>query len=225
MGNCLITKLKSVVSDDSILKLGEFRFSIAEYSDSDSLENFNIVPEVGVYLDIVALKGHFTNNSNNNIGTSIQVTSGGASVRATSGAVLSVPNKYLVREIKVGTSIGKPALKFDLSALQGMVDLTVLQLPRNCEISGDLSNLSELVNLTNLNLTRQRDITGNIDGLAKMSSLERLYLDQCFKVSGDLSKLKSLPLTTLSIPYTNIESDFNYIPTTVGQLYIYTTQN
>lgn len=223
MNECLITQLKASVSDDALLKLGEFRFKVVPYSNDDALENINIVPIPDIYLGIKALEGFFIDSDKNNIGTYKEVTSKDFYMMASSGAILSISDKYKIREFKIGTSKGKPAVELNLSVFSGIYDLEWVQLTKHCSVSGDISAFAEMKNLQRVSLVNQKSVTGDISVFANKPNLTILDLTQCLGIYGNLNSLKSSNIIRLIVSGTSVDISLNDIPESVSYLSAYNT--
>lgn len=81
MGKCLITKLGGVVSDQTLLKLGEF---VVDFTDKTTI-SFNEAHDGRV------LNGYFTDDAGNNLGTT---KNNSESFTCSAGSKLILTNKY-----------------------------------------------------------------------------------------------------------------------------------
>lgn len=86
MGKCLVTKLNGVVSDQTLLKLGEF---VVDFKDKTTI-TFNEVHDGRV------LNGYFTDDAGNNLGTT---KNSSESFTCSAGSKLILTNKYGVINI------------------------------------------------------------------------------------------------------------------------------
>ena len=96
----------------------------------------------------------------------------------------------------------------DLGQLKG---LTCLESADFYEqgISGDLDNLRALVNLKVLSLHTNPEVSGDVCVFSKAAKLKSLKLAFDEKVYGDISCLKDLNLDTFAMTYTKISGDLS----------------
>lgn len=217
MGKCLITKLKDVVSDTSILRLGELRIGISKVSSPNQwTQGFRFLVNKETDLEIVG-DGYFTDktlSSNNgkslaltpNIEQFVYVSNGDFS--------LAVLNKYAIVEIndygeyKAGTSTtGIRNKTLDISELKFCTSLTNIILV-NAKVTGDIGELGNISEMKNVSITNT-SIYGDIAKLKGCKDLLSLNVANT-QVSGDIGELGALTrLVSLSVSNTQVSGDIS----------------
>lgn len=196
MGNCLVTKLKSVVDNDSLRKLGKIEFD-AEIRTSDGriVGNLTATPLDGKQI-------HFTRISPTSL-TFANPTHGGIVEDPTHGILVSA-------ESTLGIA-GLQSEKSMTVEIEEKYDLKTLRLFRSSNIN--LSELEYCTGLTNLNVSnvlipkKNRNIFGDIGSLSNLVNLQELNLSYLTRISGDIKSLGKLTnLTTLNFATEETES-------------------
>lgn len=141
--DCLVTKLKGSVNDDSLLKLGEFRMKFdmtSDVSPKDSNTHGHITvsqtPDSGEYTVSVIGNGYIGTSDSNVTSKSINVTSSTSIYLTDDVEELSFSNKYNIRSI---------SCRYCRDAIFNIADLDYSPL-MNLElyssvVYGDVSNL------------------------------------------------------------------------------------
>lgn len=208
--NCLVTKLKGVVDNSSLKKLGHAVYELK----NPSTETFYILEasKVGVIAEIRGAKfnsGHYGTQviddthisvGANNIG--IQRATFKIKDIASANVEIEVYDKYSITQIGYSiinlkdfdysnlNFIPSSALIGDTSTLAKFVDLSVLQSSGG-NLTGNISNLSGLTDLIRLSIVAA-NITGNISSLSGLINLTELDLGNCPEVHGDIAALGTL---------------------------------
>lgn len=205
MSNCLVTKLKSSVNEDSLRKLGELMCEL-----SKGKQYYSAV--TGESSSIRAIDGAFSDGSKES-NTPVEVTT---------DTKVAISNKYKLYslsltlrefdldELRYCSNMGELRLvsaggiKGDLSALKNLQKLTKLQVSTevkysNPNIIGDISVLASLkaLNLVTLSYT---GISGDIASL-NGSNIKQAYFNTCTKLSGSIDTLILPNCTELYVPY------------------------
>lgn len=207
MENCLVTKLKSVVDNDNLRKLGELRFKMAQSGaftvtavSDDSFKLVILTP--GVTFTAPSLAA----------GTTEQTVPATASRNfSVSGACeLAIYNKYALR---IFTSDYYAYLNFDeLTGTENIQQLrfgayqnlskgdVIKSINKNTGITslmvkstntyGDLKDLVESSTLYNIELTG--DISGDIANLSRLSHLADLKLQSKPRLYGNVSVFENI---------------------------------
>lgn len=183
MGNCLVTKLKGIVSDQTRLKLGEF---VVDFIDKSTI-TFNETHDGRV------LNGYFTNANGDNLGTT---KTNSDSFTCSAGSKLILTNKYGVSNIK-GNNDGKFTINVDYFKYN--------TLPGgfyNCNKSlvGDIANLRNK-HLNSIQADGCKNLYGDFSDLNVSSNIAFISLLAC-PITMDvsvLSKFKGLQ-GVLSLP-------------------------
>lgn len=188
MGNCLVTKLKSTVDNDSLKKLGIIKFD-AEIRTSDGriVGNLTATPLDGKQI-------HFTRISPTSL-TFANPTNGGIVEDSTHGILVSAESTLGV--------IGLQSEKFMTVEIGKKYDLKTLRLVRSSNIN--LSELKYCTGLTQLNVSNvtvpneNKNTFGDIRSLSNLVKLQELDLSYLTRISGDIESLgKLINLTTLN---------------------------
>ncbi len=188
MNECLVTKLRGVVDDNSILKLGEIRIV---RNNRTPVPDRNIVSFTEKQTITILNNGTFENGSNILVvpaNTRVNIT-------ASEGSIISIPNKYAIKTFNID------CYDFDIehdikqfSYCEYLNDL-IIYGTKNTE--GNLNSISKL-NLNNLEIM-DSNLIGNISDIKNMSGLKRLILINNNHITGDTSAIQSLNLDTISI--------------------------
>ena len=188
MGNCLVTKLKSTVDNDSLRKLGIIKFD-AEIRQSDGriVGNLTATPLDGKQI-------HFTRISPTGL-TFASPTNGGIVEDPTHATLVSA-------ESTLGVS-GLQSEKSMTVEIREKYDLKTLRLVRSSNIN--LSELEYCTGLTRLNVSNvtvpneNRNTFGDISSLSNLVNLQELDFNYLTRISGDIKSLgKLINLTTLN---------------------------
>lgn len=224
MGQCLITKLKGTVSNNTLLKVGELRINFSATGGSRKMQ-IRFTSDI----TLVCTGGFFTDGSLSvNNGTTytckqdkietIYVSNG-------SGYISCLNGKYKCSLINISNSgcyfIDTDDLKFDSDLLFVALDrslstgdLSSLCLARitdlgvsNTNIYGDISAIANCKNLNIASLYNSPNIKGDIAVFKNTPNLTSLVLGNA-GIYGDIISFSScLKLTTLNIPRTNISGN------------------
>ena len=235
--DCLITKLKGTVNDDTLMKLGEIRIRKTENPEWDKASQLIwVLFDKDASLNIIG-DGYFTSddgtenkgktlNCRANIGVNVLVSNGNFEI--------SVENKYALKifeltslsytpEYKKSKSIEVSAFQYskklevlslrlelvsgDISALQNLTALTKIVMD-NTQVSGDISALRNLTALTNIEMS-ETQVSGDISALQNLTALTKLTMINT-QVSGDISALRNLTaLTNIKMYGTQVSGDIS----------------
>lgn len=204
MYNCLTTKLKDVVADNSLMKINEWKFQVLNKVAGD--KNLRLV--VSQPMTITTSDGQSINAV---VGTA-------CSIEAPEGAYINIPNKYALLDImpfncSVYADIFENAwsenVHFDILNNYGMNgDIFYLSKIKGCKtfllnemplISGDIKSFenAEANIVTSVKLIRCSSLYGDIGVFKRFTNLEVLELDYSVGMGGaftspNLPKLKKL---------------------------------
>jgi hypothetical protein len=233
---CLVTKLKAVVNDDSLPFLGGIRVKKA-YVDSPSGDTQFISLASYSTIECIALKGaefYSTNQLTSTIGNKVMADMG-LLTWITNGGDFVIKNKYDLKEIGLSTldsiqfsdlkGLSKikrleltghttNAIKADLSVFAESLpaDMETLVL-RKCNLTGDVSSLSHIA-LKKLVVSAQVGVNGDIS-LLNFSRLERLEVADT-SVTGTLESIvakaisSGRPTGSIVMPYMKAISNVTY---------------
>lgn len=239
MNKTLITKLKGVVNNDNILKLGEMRIKIAKVANpTDATQGFGITVNKPVTAKIIG-DGCFTNKTlSANLGNTMDLNTGSNGIWVSNdGVEISIIEKYSITEFTSSypgqsSSVYSENIGLDLSSFKYSTFLTGLDIHDsqvsgnmedlknltamsylglyNTQVSGDIKDLENLTALTFLGL-HNTQVSGDIRYLKNLASLRTLSLSNT-KVYGDIKEFKDLTtLTDLALPNTQITGDIGYL--------------
>lgn len=215
MNNCLVTKLKGVVSNDSLLKLGEVKISFTDKGTG----SFSVYYDEEADLEITGAS--FKNEENTVLGNTMKANAGvQTKVFPTSRpCTISLFNKYAITKISSsGNGFDVDLVQFlqckrmtsvflnetqvhgNINGLSLMSNLTGIGL-NTTNVSGDLSSLLHKTQLTYLNLGNTK-VSGDISAIAGNKGLTSLIVSNT-KINGDISVLSDLTELTLFSAYSN----------------------
>lgn len=220
MGQCLITKLKGTVSNNTLLKVGELRINFSATGSSRKMQirftsNITLVCTGGFFTDeSLSVNNGTTYTCKQDKIETIYVSNG-------SGYISCLNGKYKCSLINISSScyfIDTDDLKFDsdlsFAALDSSLstgDLSSLCFARitdlgvsNTNIYGDISTIANCKRLTSASLYNSPNIKGDIAVFKNTPNLTYLVLGNA-GIYGDIISFSScLKLTTLNIPRTNL---------------------
>lgn len=208
--DCLVTKLKGVVNDDTLVKMNELRIKKLAASSWDKLKDSFVIRSKGVAntLSIIG-NGYFTDeNGTANTGKTKNLNVGEiVTVYVSNGTYeISIANKYAIDVLALNPNLsiqysGLPAhYEFgDLSAIGYCNDMFVLMLSY-VGVKGDIANLKNMTKLQQVYLDSNGEIVGDISAFKNCAKITQLSAYQCDNIYGSISELNGLSiLETLSI--------------------------
>lgn len=148
MGKCLITKLNESVSNDNLLKIGEFSISLNEIaSPSESSQKIQVAFTGN--SEVRNVNGNFTDSTlSNNTGKNISITNGDLNdiyVKNVS-SLICFGNKYGLRYLAIPDNTG---VTIDISQLKHCPILNTLILGK-----ATLQNSVDIASITNLGILK-----------------------------------------------------------------------
>lgn len=206
MNNCLVTKLKGVVNNDSILKLGEVRIPFADKGAG----SFSVYYDEEADLEIKGAS--FKNEEDTVLGNTMKANAGVQTKVFTTSrpCTISLFNKYAITKIN---SSGN-GLSVDLAQLLQCKRMTSVLL-NETQVHGNINGLSLMSNLSEIGFNTT-DVSGDISSLSNTTQLTYLNLGNT-KVSGDISAIAgNKGLTSLIVSNTNISGDVSVISDLTG---------
>ena len=232
--NCLVTKLKGTVNDNSLPKLGSMLFKLE--TTTTSLVK---IEAIGKDVSFSSADGSnvLSTSSNGDNKTNVVNVSEINTVfyiDASKGVTISIDNKYNLEKLDVSWTTNPNELTVDLnfedlkyckklswlalysmtltgdiSALQNLTALTAIRLFRT-QVSGDISVLSGLTALTDISLDNT-EVSGDISELQNLTALTAINLNNT-GVSGDISALSRLTaLTAIRLFRTQVSGDISVL--------------
>lgn len=213
--DCLVTKLRGTVNDNSLEVLGSLSIKKEKFGDAwdKSACSFRIMTEKELTVRILG-SGHFTDETgaqNLGIVCTVPITEKDIYV-SNDDMVISISDKYSLTELHLAPystnkeGILSKSVVNGLGALQYCKKLKTLNLAYS-STSGDIEALKNLTELTTLNLTDCKSISGDISSLKNISGLRYLYLTGV-GVTGPLSSIADLTeLVILWLNSTQVTGD------------------
>lgn len=191
---CLVTKLKAVVNDDSLRKLGELKIG-----RSGGIENTN---SALMYLYMtqegraVLAKGNWSDN----YGASVKPIQADKQVRLdrTDGSVVEIFDRYYIKELYVENA------KVDLSDFTYMKELIKLTLNSNTKnVTGNIGIFTDMSKLEYIQI-RSYGVEGDISVFGSIENIKYISLADT-NVVGDIATIGQLTkLTTLALAETKV---------------------
>ena len=226
MGNCLVTKLKSSISNPEILKLGEMRIHFDKVSaPTDITQGFSISANKPINLEIIG-DGYFTDKTlSENKGKTLTLVAETVTDIWVSNNDLdvSILDKYSLTSISVNykgssaSTAGKNK-RLNIEDLKYSNALSDLLL-KNAQVSGDISALEGHNSISKLNLSGTQ-VKGDISSLKNNSVFYELNLSGT-QISGDISALKNnTGIQYLSCTNTQISGDISALKNNTGMVFL-----
>ena len=226
--NCLVTKYKATVNNNSLLKVGEMRLEMGKSTNTNQNRiNFANHPVVIETLD-GSPSLTFDRNMLTGLTNKLIIDSNDKLFYSNSDVVVSVFNKYDVLNIMVSNAtidIDNLKYSYGLSKLENVKCRGSLESIKDKSIiyiynvkmmqEQDISVLSNFTDLTSLFLGGS-DVSGDISALSGLTKLTLLALGGT-KVSGDISALSGLTeLKSLAFVQTNVSGDISALSGLTG---------
>lgn len=213
MGNCLVTKLKGIVINSNLLRVGEIRIRVHRIDNPNSeTQRINLNFTEDVKLEIIG-DGYFTNNTLvNNLGKSLIAKANVETLVYFSNGdfEIAILNKYALKKIDARTNKNK-AIK-NIADLKHSSNLTYLGI-NGVEDVGYFSDIKSLTNLSYLAVSNA-NISGNLSDLKSLTNLTYLIIGNTSnKTTGNVSSLKDMTkLNTLAIINSDVIGDLATLP-------------
>lgn len=216
MTQCLITKLKGIVDNNSLKKLNEFRIRVTKITSPDSnTQGFSVQFSKETTLSIIG-DGYFTDeNLSANKGKSLIVPAQDGNnittIYLSNGTYeVSIPDKFALTRLSSSPkgvfSSEKKHFSLDIDELKYVNSMLSLSL-YNIKATGDISSLSNKVKMNELRLCNV-DIYGNIDSLSNLTEL-RTLMSFSSKISGNISSISKLKLSEVYLNLENLTGDIS----------------
>lgn len=209
MVQCLVTKLKGTVNNDSLPKIGELRIKFRKVSRPSVDSQYLNLSTVGTQSITIVGDGYFTDSTlSQNKGTTLSITGNNNIVYVSNtNCEVSIPNKYNITDLNLGNNSKKIFNKeLDLDQLK-CSPLNSINVPYVNLIGGldDLKNITSLMSI----IMQGSNVTGNISSLKNLTLLKTLNLSNT-NVIGDLDNLKGITsLSSIILSNTNIAGDIS----------------
>ena len=233
--NCLVTKLKSTVNDNSLLKVGEMFIDIIEQESPTNQTNrlyLNTGNIADLIIEVENGEANITLDENMASGWTNKITlvknvfpsapifvrNGNYRVKVSSKYNLSEIGRWTSSIFQYAISVDTKYLKYstntvtiisrlsgNLANLKGCTQLTKLVAIAS-NVTGSLSDLAPLTALTQLNLLNSVNVTGSLSDLAPLTALTQLSLTANSNVVGDIKDIRQ-PLTIMAVHSTQITGE------------------
>lgn len=186
MGNCLVTKLNGVVSDDSLPRLNEVTLAI-KTGQQTLVELPSFAPNTTTaYLE----------NSNSFPGGGQTSGPGNNSVSANivEDGYYRIQNKYSLtgiwRTISDATRCNEVSL--NLSEIEYCTQLQILNIGSKCDLVGDLSSFANLAALWDLEVASATSLTGDLSSISGLVNLKKLDFQRASHITGSVSSFSQM---------------------------------
>lgn len=215
MGNCLVTKLKGIVLNSNLLRVGELRICVHKIDNPNGeTQRINLNFTEDVKLEIIG-DGYFTNAKLvSNLGKSLTAKANTESLVYVSNGnfEIAILNKYALT--KINTRTNKNTAIKDIADLKYSSSLNHLSI-NSVENFGSLSDLKSLTSLYFLAVSNA-NIKGSLSDLESLTNLGYIIIgDTSNKLTGDVSSLKAMTkLDTLAIINSYVIGDLATLPST-----------
>lgn len=223
MEKCLVTKLKGIVNNDSLLKIKEMPISAVNVNIPDGQLNSYIVRFIVAWDTSlrIAGEGYFTNSTfTENYGKELALLASesfgqNVTISKNGDFKVIVEDKYAIRSLNTLGSNYPSKFSFNIEDFKYCKDINIIDLDK-ATVVGDLSALVNLKSLTKFKTTEiNNNVTGDISIFAAFTLLTELSVPSHF-VSGDVSSLANLDkLIYLTCKYTKVSGDLAKLPKSV----------
>jgi hypothetical protein len=204
MNECLVTKLKASVADDSLRVLGEFRFTKRKDVEPTADNAFMQIKSESETEITILNDGYFCKNSSTE-----QDTTKGKSVTVpantdrsffiSAGSEVSIAPKYGITLLNINS------MEVDLSEFAYVNKIsTVIALGSG--IRGSVENFANIEHLKGISCGETNyKVYGNLEKIKNLAELKNISVTKSH-VTGDITKCfgKSVELTTMSIADTDM---------------------
>lgn len=210
MGNCFVTKLKGIVNNDSLMKIGEILFQIDASKHSSETSRYIILGQNEGISGITLTK--------RDTGQQIEANL----IAPNENCVVSAISKYNINQLTLITQQGgflgnivcitplkdcikwSPNIKklsmmfsepWDLCDFEGVGETTIEEIDmRNntSGVSGDISSLSKHTALKFFLISNAQNVTGNLSSFAKCTNMAHLFPGSDSAIIGSIANLASL---------------------------------
>lgn len=188
MGNCLVTKLKSDVNNDSLEVLGYAKLVF----ETATISNIRITAQSGKTVNVYSVDGNFVigGNSTNN-----------ADIEDSNITVPAACTLYIQKENLYRLDCDWNIIVADISSLE-YSDVVLLTLR---SASGELKSINKLPNIAQLHVENSTNLTGKLEDLSGNTHLTNFGFYQ-IDISGNIQALATgAPnITTISAVNTSV---------------------
>lgn len=236
MNNCLVTKLKATVNDDSLLKLGEIRLTIAPTSSAKTLQIASTEPVVVEIVKVISGNGTFSWREGTNVSkaTIPPTLDSYYSLTFSEGEyIVSISNKYAIIRLSTSDNLDVLLLNGDLSYSEGLTTyilptkvfsdsdisqfenkpITAFTPGPNNNLTGSINVFSNLTSIIQINLQVPEGndkIYGNISALSLSKNIQTCLLGRRTNIEGNINVFNSsIALTKLDVYQTKVIGDID----------------
>ena len=201
MGKCLVTKLNESVSNDNLLKIGEFSISLNKIaSPSESSQKIQVAFTGN--SEIRNVNGNFTDSTlSTDTGKNLSITNGDLHdiyVKNVS-SLICFGNKYGLRQLSIPDNTG---VTIDISELKYCPILATLILGK-----ATLQNSADIANITHLSLLKYSG--SSILDVKHIKNLSLVEFNAFYggNVTGDVANIPST-IKWLTLDFTKVYGEF-----------------
>ena len=236
MNDCLITKLKASVNDDSLLKLGEIKLTIAPTSSSKTLQIASTEPIVVEVVKVISGSGTFSWKNGTNVSKAIIPPIFDTYFQLTFSEgeyIVSISNKYAITWLATSDALTISLLNGDLSYSEALTTYTLptkgfsnrdisqfgnkpiksFSPKSDNNLSGSINVFSNLTSIISINLQALEDndkIYGNISAFSLSKNIQKCLLGKCTNIEGNINVFNSsIALTYLDVYRTKVIGDID----------------
>lgn len=182
MKNCLITKLKGVVNNDNLKKLGY----ITIVKNSSENGQISIATDGQGAVEIKCSDGRtFSVNGTSVTSYTITSTTNTTCVFEGSGYNIEIKNKYHIKNLFASGGVYIP----DITDINNSVNLYQVTISSPAYANGSINNLENIPNLGRIGFQLPGGIVGNISSLAQFRNIISLEFTANTNITGDWCEL------------------------------------
>ena len=232
MGNCLVTKLKGIVDNDSLIPLGAMKVRINPISAIMHEYANCLKVQVNDTIRVVSKGGKFGLHPNSFTDTDREFSANPGTYyfffENTSTAYdVFIYNKYAITSFEISPGVAanvERSVSADLSTIAGLTALTTFSIS-NTLSEGDISGFKASSNLT-LFIIDGTNAQGHLSAFSNKASLTALAMGNT-RVSGNISEIAaSHNIATLNVSNTFVTGTVEQIVSqhpNMNALYLYNT--
>lgn len=205
MSDCLVTKLKGVVNDDSIGHMGDLRIPFVQNPTGTVNTNFTFIAKTG-FTVLVEGAGNLLDSEGQSLGKAHSYAASGEKIYVDQDvSEVIVRAGYGLTQVSAsGATVNKSTGKISLKSLAKYRSLEYISFryPMGLTADGKLSDLKPLTGLRELTLTDVSTVTGDLSDLKFAKNVVTLAFAGCANIGGDVASLSDFKnLVTLTINY------------------------
>lgn len=186
MNECLVTKLRASINDDSLSRLGGFTFKMKDINTTLNQGYVRILFEVPTDVIVQIINdGYFYKPNSTEIDYTVGKTKSFTSVK-TLDLHIAPSSKVCVRPRYNINYILATGIEIDLSEFTYMPELNLVRLGNETIVSGNTEVFRNYTKLSELNIPLTA-ITGKVTDFGKLTNLTILNISNT-KVSGSLEE-------------------------------------